>query len=559
MTAPASPGLRRRVLMLLPTSRDADITRDLLERNGLHACACTTATELLAQLREGAGAMLVAEECLGEGAQSMLAHFIESQPRWSDIPVILLTSEGADSLEVGDAVAMLGNVTLLERPMRVNALVSTLQSALRARHRQYEIQNHLRELEEARDAELVAMRRKDEFLAMLAHELRNPLAPMRNALHVLALDDSNTAQRHELRAMMGRQVDHMVRLVDDLLEASRLSRGMITLHREPVDLCAALRGAIELTRPALEARQCRIGIDLCEDGLPLLADPVRIAQVFGNLLNNAVKYGRAGGRVEVHAQRDGDTAVVEVIDDGVGISREDLPHVFDLFVQGKGEEDRMHDGLGIGLALVRTLVQLHGGTVTAHSAGKDRGARFQVRLPIAETAARAAGESAGAVAKAIAAAAVPQPVASKPVATALEEASASPASVAPALRVLVVDDNADAATSLAMVLRARGMELRVANDGSQALAEVEDFAPDAVLLDIGMPRLDGYEVASRLRQNPQHQDLVLIAITGWSRLQDRQRGRTAGFDHHFRKPVDLPRLCALLESVKTARELARAV
>jgi two-component system, sensor histidine kinase len=257
-----------------------------------------------------------------------------------------------------------------------------------------------------------------------------------------------------------------------------------------------------------------------------------------------VKYGRAGGRIQVSAQREGETAVVEVLDDGVGIAREDLPHVFDLFVQGQGDADRMHEGLGIGLALVRTLVQLHGGTVTAHSAGKDQGACFQVRLPLAPAAAVTAGNE-------------PPAIEAAAHASSPSAASASALASAPSYRVLVVDDNADAATSLAMVLEAQGMALEIANDGLSALAAVESFRPHAVLLDIGMPGLDGYEVARRLRQDPRNAGMVLIAITGWSRMQDRQRGRTAGFDHHFRKPVDLPRLCALLASLRTGTDAVR--
>ena len=543
MNGIASQGLRRRVLLLLPTSRDVDITLELLERSGIAACVCADGLDLLRELTCGAGALLVAEECLGEGTQGLLARYIETQPRWSDLPVVLLTRGGANSLDVGDAVAMLGNVTLLERPLRVTALVSTLHSALRARNRQYEIQTHLQELETARDGEMIAARRKDEFLAMLAHELRNPLAPIRNALHVLAVDDTDVELRQEMRAMMGRQVDHMVRLVDDLLEASRLSRGMITLHREPLDLCEAVHAAIELNRPAIEGQQYSISLDVCEHGLMVDADPVRIAQVFGNLLNNAVKYGRPRGNITVRAHREADTAVVEVVDDGIGISSADLPHVFDLFVQGQGDSDRMHEGLGIGLALVRTLVQLHGGTVTATSAGKDTGATFQVRLPLAQVRAATAPPCA------------PEP-SSLPFA---ETETASAGESAMPYRVLVVDDNTDAATSLAMVLRMRGLELCIAHDGAEALEQTEVFRPHAVLLDIGMPGLDGYEVARRLRHDPAHAGIVLIAITGWSRLQDRQRGRAAGFDHHFRKPVDLPRLCELLEDLRSEDALARAV
>ncbi|MEG3193514.1 HAMP domain-containing sensor histidine kinase, partial [Lysobacter sp. D1-1-M9] len=279
--------LHQRVLLLLSTTRDTELTRDLLARNDFVAHVCSDARELHLELARGAGAVMVAEEILSpSGAQAVLAQAIESQPRWSDLPVLLLTHGGANSTVVGDAVAMLNNVTLLERPLRVQALLSAVRTALRARNRQYEIQEHLRELEQAHDAEVMAVRRKDEFLAMLAHELRNPLAPISNALHVLEMDDSDPVRRATLRTMMKRQVVHMVRLVDDLLEASRLSRGMITLHRERMELCNAMRVAIEASRPQLDQGGYQLEVDLPETPLLVDADPVRIAQVFGNLLDN---------------------------------------------------------------------------------------------------------------------------------------------------------------------------------------------------------------------------------------------------------------------------------
>ena len=524
LPSPRDP-LRHRVLLVLSTARDAELTVELLARDGIQAQACVDGAQLVAEMRRGVGAVLVSEEMLGLGAQATLAQALEEQPHWSDLPVLVLTHGGADSLEVGDAVAMLGNVTLLERPLRVAGLMSSVHSALRARHRQYEIENHLRQLELARDLEATSARRKDEFLAMLAHELRNPLAPIRNALYVLSLDDSDAARRTELRTMMLRQVDHMVRLVDDLLEASRLSRGMITLHREPLDLRKALRAAVDLSRPLIDAGRYQLRVDLPDAPLPIDADPVRIAQVFSNLLNNAAKYGHAGGHVSVTARREAGAACVRIEDDGKGIAGEDLPHVFELFVQGSRANHGVQEGLGIGLALVRTLVELHGGTVTAHSEGLDRGARFDVRLPLAAQSD-----------------AVPSP-------------EAGPASFA-GLRVLVVDDNADAAGSLALVLDVLGAKHHVAHDGAAALRAVETFRPHVVLLDIGMPDMDGYEVARRLRRQPRHAGLLLVAVSGWSQAADLRRSSDAGIDHHMAKPVDIAQLSMLLEDA--CRALPRA-
>lgn len=506
--------LRLRVLLMLAKGRDAQLTHDLLGQQGIHAEVCADAAALRLELQRGAGAVVVAEEMLGT-AQPVLGYAVEQQPQWSDLPVLVLSLGGADSVEVGDAIALLGNVIVLERPLRVAALISSVRAALRARYRQYEIEEHLRQLEQARDAQAVYARRKDEFLAMLAHELRNPLAPIRNALYVMARDDGNVARRAQLRLMMERQVDHMVRLVDDLLEASRLSRGMITLHREPLDLRDALRSAVDLSRPLIDAGSCRLRMVLPDAPLLIDADPIRIAQVFGNLLNNAARYGCTGGHITVTAQRDGNAALVTVEDDGSGIEAEVLPHVFELFVQGTREHDSPQQGLGIGLALVRSLVEMHGGKVDAYSEGRGRGACFTVRLPLAQP--------------------VQRPVAPAPVVESLH-----------GLRVLVVDDNVDAAQSLAMVLDTLGMEHAVVHDGPSALRLVDDFQPDAVLLDIGMRGMDGYEVARQLRRNPRNTDILLIAVTGWSNAPDLKRSREAGIDHHLPKPVDIPQLKTLL-------------
>lgn len=516
----------QRVLLLLSTTRDSVLTCELLARHALRTHVCPTACDLEREIGRGCGAVVIAEESVTPtGALQVVARAVEAQPHWSDLPILLLTRGGANSPAVGDTIALLSNVTLLERPLRVAALLSAVHTALRARNRQYEIRSHLARLEKAHEAEVVAARRKDEFLAMLAHELRNPLAPVSNALHVLSVDDSDPARRAELRDMMQRQVDHMVRLVDDLLEASRLSRGMITLHTERIDLRTSLTAALDQSRPQLERAGCRIELDLPDGPLPIDADPVRIAQVFGNLLNNAGKYGRPGGLVQVRARVDGGSVVVDVTDDGQGIDADMLPRVFELFTQGPRASGGLREGLGIGLALVRSLVQLHGGQVSAHSDGRGRGACFTVTLPVA----------AGTV----------QPV-PRPATPALQAATGSGE-----LRVLVVDDNSDSAASLALVLESFGLEPHVAESGAQALYLAHLHRPHVVLLDIGMPSMDGYEVARRLRADTDADPRpVLVAVTGWSHPRDRERCRAAGFDHHFSKPANIARIVELIESLR---------
>ena len=530
------PTIARRVLMLLPTQRDTELTSDVLAKHGIDTCICGQHADLAREMERGAAAVLVAEEALLQGAQSVLSRAIERQPRWSDLPVLVVARDGADSVQVADAMARLGNVTLLERPLRISTLVSTVKSALRARERQYQMLTHLDELEHARDAIAASAQRKDEFLAMLAHELRNPLAPIRNALHLLSERAVPEEERVALRAMMTRQVDHMVRLVDDLVEVSRLSRGTIELRREAVEVADVLRNAIDLSRPLIDQGRHDVKLELADTPLPVDADPVRLAQVFGNLLNNAAKYARSGGEIRIRAGRERDDVVVSVRDRGIGIEPDVLPHVFELFTQGRREAHRAQDGLGIGLTLVRSLVEMHGGSVSASSAGRGQGSEFVVRLPLSttSTAARASAVDAG-------------------------TRSTAAAGEAPrSLRVLVVDDNVDAARSLGMVLKMLGIEHEVCFDGPAALEAVRRLRPDAVLLDIGMPGMDGYEVARRILDNPDNRGIALVAVTGWSQVQDKERTGQAGFTHHFSKPVDIGALQGLLDTLGTSIPPRRA-
>ena len=367
-----------------------------------------------------------------------------------------------------------------------------------------------------------ADRRKDEFLATLAHELRNPLAPIRNSLQILKMPRVDAATVQQTRAMMERQVHHLVRLVDDLLDVSRVMRGKIDLHKEPVELATVVARAVETAQPLIEVQGHRLDLSLPHESLLVEADPVRLTQVVGNLLTNSAKYTEANGHIWISASREAGDVLLRVRDDGIGIAPDMLPHVFELFVQADHSFTKAQGGLGIGLTLAKNLVQMHGGTIEAHSAGLGKGCEFIVRLPLMAQQRRGIVE---------------EPGEEHP-----QEASSS------GQRLLVVDDNEDAATSLAMLLRLQGHEVRVAHDGPAALAIATSYLPSVILLDIGMPGMDGYEVARRLRALPGLGPVVLAALTGWGQQEDRRRTAEAGFDHHFVKPLDAKVLGSLLDA-----------
>jgi signal transduction histidine kinase len=373
----------------------------------------------------------------------------------------------------------------------------------------------------AEEALTEADRRKDEFLAMLAHELRNPLAPIRNAVGLMRLTGVADPRLSWCRDVIDRQVAHLSRLVDDLLDVSRVTRGLIHLRSETVELAAVVNQAAETVRPMLEERRHVLAVALPAQPVCLRGDPTRLAQVFGNLLHNAAKFSDDGGRIALTAAREGGRVVVRVRDSGVGMAAEVLPHIFEPFTQGDRSLDRAQGGLGVGLTLVRRLVELHGGTVEAHSDGPGKGSEFVVRLAEA-----------------------PAPAAPSPDGRRAPAAGPSPGG----RRVLVVDDNGDAAESLALLLRLAGHEARVAHDGPGALKEAEAFPPDAVLLDIGLPGMDGYEVARRLRRLEGARSATLVAVTGYGQDDDLRRSKEAGFDHHLIKPVDPSTLYDLLRA-----------
>jgi PAS domain S-box-containing protein len=381
------------------------------------------------------------------------------------------------------------------------------------------------ERKRAEEALREADRRKDEFLALLAHELRNPLAPLRNGLEVMRLAAGDSSAVTQAREMMVRQVGHMVRLIDDLLDISRINRSKMELRRSRVLLADVINSAVETARPLIDAADHRLEISLPPEPVVLDADLTRLAQVFGNLLSNSSRYTERGGHIWLDARRRGDVVSVSVRDTGIGIPAESLPRIFDMFSQVDRSIERSTGGLGIGLALVKGLVEMHGGTVTVASAGPRMGTTFTVELPVLAT--------------------YTAPVT-------LENSEAVPIGDGNGRRILVVDDNEDAARSMARLLKLVGNEVRTAHDGIEAVGTADEFRPEIILMDMGMPRLNGYEATRRIRERPWGRSVRIIAVTGWGQENDKVRSQEAGCDGHLVKPVRLPELDQLLAGLKSA-------
>ena len=360
-------------------------------------------------------------------------------------------------------------------------------------------------------------RRKDEFLAMLSHELRTPLAPIRNGVEILRRVGSDEQEVKPAAEMIQRQVGYMVRLIDDLLDISRITRAKIELRKEPVELESVVHHAVEAVRPFCESKGHELTVTLPPEPTYLNADPVRLGQIVGNLLNNAFKFTDKGGHISLTAEREGNQVLIRVLDTGIGIAAEQLPRIFEMFVQADTSLERSREGLGLGLTLVKNLVEMHAGTVEARSAGVGQGSEFIVRLPVLSG---------------------PPPLPREP-------SGVKPVAAVPR-RILVVDDNRDSADSLATLLRLTGHEVHIAHDGLEALERAAAFQPEVILLDIGLPRLNGYEVARRIREQQRHNAPTLVALTGWGQEEDRRRAKEAGFDAHLVKPVDFGALTKLL-------------
>jgi signal transduction histidine kinase/ActR/RegA family two-component response regulator len=510
------PSGELRVLLRAATAKDCELMISTLRRAGIESASCLDCNDILREIGHGAGVLVMAEELLQDPAFAKVLAALQAQPDWSDLPVIVLARTGADSPAIARIMEALGSLTVLERPMRVAAFVSAVRAALAGRKRQYVLRATLEGLREADQ-------RKTEFLATLAHELRNPLAPMRTALSVLMNKQPDAQTSRKFFEMMDRQVQHMVRLIDDLLEVSRITRGKIALQIQPVDLIEVLRDAADVSRPLAEAAGQQLVLRLPAGRIDVAADKVRLVQVFANLMNNASRYSPAGTQIEIAVARNGADAEVVVRDQGIGIPSDMLGEVFELFVQVGDAARAAQGGLGIGLTLVRKLVELHGGSVDAQSAGSGKGSVFTVRLPTCDR----------------------------------EEAVVPAAHATLDLlgqKVLIVDDNGDAADSLALLVAMFGATVKVAYGGADALRLVEELRPDIGILDLGMPGMDGYELARTLRGSPETAGMFLVALTGWGQDSDRVKVSAAGFDRHLLKPVDIQDLAAALAQAHPASE-----
>jgi signal transduction histidine kinase/CheY-like chemotaxis protein len=520
---------QNRILILTPTGRDATLTAALLSQElarepeddaaaaqGDTECyCCRDGEELCREVELGAGAALIAEEALVPETVDRLLETLERQAPWSDLPLLVFTRGGTRDEALGNLIA-LGNVTLLERPVRLTTLVSAVRAALRARGRQYEVRDLLRRSEEAD-------RRKDEFLAMLGHEIRNPLAAIRNALWVLEQIGTTSEQAARQREVMNRQIHHLTRLVDDLLDVSRVTRGKILLQPQVVSLRDVAERCLQELGIAGQAESRSLELAVHTEPVHVKGDPVRLEQVLCNLLQNGIKYTPTGGKLTLTVRREGGDAVIRVRDTGVGIPAEMLPRVFDLFTQVESSIARSQGGLGLGLPLVRSLVELHGGTVSAASDGLGRGSEFVVRLPVVAAPAQRPA---------------PRP---RPVKARTERA---------ALRVLIVEDNPDGRESMRELLEIWGHQVELAENGPQGVEKAFSSRPDVALVDIGLPGLDGNEVARRIRSTLGPQQICLIAMTGYGQPEDRRRALQAGFDNYLIKPIDPARLATLLDDLR---------
>jgi len=499
------------VVVVTPNPADNSLAAGFLTEEGIETRRCATLGELIPLIGPEIGCVVMVEEALVEPDLYILHAALQEQSPWSDLPLLLIAAQ--ESMLAGLVQSLFpysGNVTLLQRPIHPVSLVSAVNVALRARARQLQVRDLLAQRERA-------VRRRDEFLAMLAHELRNPLAPLWNSVHLLGTLDIADPLFLKCRAMIDKQARHITRLVDDLLDASRLELGKVELRQKRIDLYENVAAAVESCATLTTSQGHKVNVRLPKPPLVVRADPVRLEQAIGNLVVNAAKFTPEGGNIDVEVAREGDLAVVSVTDNGVGIQPGMLESVFDLFTQDSVTLDRTRGGLGIGLTLVKRLVELHGGSIRAFSEGVGRGSRFEVRLPLDKSPAEKA----------------PAPAVAR-------ETKAK--------RVLVIDDGTDTREALGMLLTTWNHEVLYAGSGTEGLDRAREMHPDIAIIDIGLPGLDGYQVARRIRRegSPWACQVRLIALTGYGQEDDRARALSAGFDVHVLKPVDPVELRTLL-------------
>jgi two-component system, sensor histidine kinase len=492
-----------RVVVVTPQAADGELARGFLEEAGFSVAAHSQVAGIASMDLDDIGCLVLVDECLADPDLPALQEALQKQSAWSDLPIVLVARDSAAMHSFGGAyLSASGNLTLLQRPLHPASLVSATKVALRSRQRQYQVRVLLEQRERA-------LKQRDEFLAMLAHELRNPLAPIRNAVYLLGTLEVKEPLFVKCRAMIEKQARHITQLVDDLLEVSRLELGKVELRKRLVDLNEILVAAVDATAMVMGSRNHVLQLSPAVGRLPVHADPLRIEQALGNIIANAAKFTPNGGAIRIETYPKDGHAVVAVSDNGIGVKPDMIDSIFELFTQDSATIDRGRGGLGIGLTLVKRLVELHGGQVHAFSEGPGRGSRFEIRLALARD----------------------------------EEARATPASRAHAAgprKVLVVEDGADTRESLGMLMTAWKHEVLYAADGPEGVRLACEAQPDVAVIDIGLPGLNGYEVARSIRRaaSTWAHPVRLIALTGYGQASDRERAAEAGFDVHLLKPVD---------------------
>jgi signal transduction histidine kinase/CheY-like chemotaxis protein len=510
MNDPAIDRMDERAL-IWAGGRDGTLTAEFLESARIEAEAFRSCAELCRELERGAGVLILADEVLADPESGRLREWLLRQSKWSDIPVVVVARRIGAPGALNHMLNDFNGVSVLHRPLSLDTLISTVAAALRARRRQYQVRDLLQHRDETD-------RRREEFLAMLAHELRNPLSPIRTGLQVLRVTESEDLAAR-VRSMMERQVRNLSRLIDDLLDVSRITRGKISLKMQAVEISRTLAVVVEGHERLAAEKGLRIEFvaDRESPTLWVNADPVRLEQMIENVVSNAIKYTPEKGLISLRATREGSDAVIRIKDTGIGIPPEMLGTVFELFAQTDRALDRSQGGLGIGLTIVKTLAELHQGSVEAISAGEGHGTEIVLRLP------------------ALAATDI------------IEARSAQPsASRSPSRNVLVIEDNREAADILAMYLRSKGHTVNVAYDGGSGLETALRARPEVIICDIGLPAMDGYALARALRKASPLANCLLVAVTGYGEVRDKDRGQQAGFDHYLVKPADPEEIAGLL-------------
>jgi signal transduction histidine kinase/ActR/RegA family two-component response regulator len=543
-TPSAALGADERVLLLAPTGRDAQMICKVLAEAGVATEACTDIDEFCRKMADGAGAAFITEEALTTTAMNCLIEALAEQPPWSDFPLVLLTGNGDNATvnpRVLKTLGEAGNVTLIERPTRIITLVSALHAALRARRRQYEVREHLLAEKRAQEeralllqAAEAANRTKDEFLATMSHELRTPMTAILGWAQMLRSNKLKDADFAHALEVVERNARAQTKLIDDLLDISRIITGKLRLDVRIVDLAAVIEAAVDSLRPTAGARAIRLHALLDPQAGPVSGDTDRLQQVVWNLVSNAIKFTPKGGRVQVLLARVNSHVEITVSDSGKGISAEFLPHVFDRFRQADGSTTRVQGGLGLGLSIVRQLVELHGGTVSVESPGEGQGATFIVQLPLMATRRS-------------------DPNASERRRHPHDGSDTSfecPPSLT-GLRVLIVDDEPDTRGLLRKVLEGCDSEVMTAGSVAEALEAIAQWKPDVLISDIGMPGEDGYQLIAKMRalEAGTADRIPAIALTAYARVEDRVRALNAGFQVHIPKPIEPAELIAVVASL----------